>query len=324
MQRRSTEVLPAAEKRWGLWLLVVVVSLLASPAFAQSRSKKGHRVGVGMDRRTNEAVEQALSYLAERQNPIDGSWEDRVGRKVYTTYRGRIAPHVGVTALCGVAFLSNGVVPGGGPPGRFWKNGKLIDSKSYRNATGRRVTGSEIVNKALDFVISQTSATGYIRAHGSRMYSHAFASLFLAEAYGMGYTRGGKLRAALRRSIAMIEGAQNVEGGWRYRPQAQDSDMSITVCQVIALRAARNSGISVGKKTIDKAVQYVQQSFLPSVGAFTYQLGPEFRNVPSRHSFALTAAGVTTLYGAGVYSDSDMIRRAVAYMWQDRPPPSKA
>ena len=90
--------------------------------------------------------------------------------------------------------------------------------------------------------------------------------------------------------------------------------MSITVCQVVALRAARNAGIGVRKETIDDAVQYVRRSFLPGVGAFTYQLGPEFRGVPSRYSFALTAAGVTTLYGAGAYGEEEIIQRAVRFM----------
>ena len=36
--------------------------------------------------------------------------------------------------------------------------------------------------------------------------------------------------------------SQNDEGGWRYEPYARESDMSIVVCQVIALRAARNIG----------------------------------------------------------------------------------
>ncbi|HLU49051.1 MAG TPA: prenyltransferase/squalene oxidase repeat-containing protein, partial [Planctomycetota bacterium] len=253
---------------------------------------------------------QGLQFLAREQQD-DGSWIDKVGRKVYNSYDGRIAKHVGVTALAGIAFLSSGATPGGGPG-------------VYKSRTGRDIHGHEIVEKALSYVISRTSPTGFITDNGSRMYSHAFAALFLAEAYGMGYDQGGRLQDALRRSIRMIETSQNPDGGWRYRPQAIDADMSITVCQVMALRAARNAGVGVSKEVIDKAVQYVRRSFLPGVGAFMYQIGSDFRSVPSRYSFALTAAGVTTLYGAGEYNAVRIINPAIRYLWVNRPHVSEA
>jgi len=287
--------------------LAFAASIVVNPVAVQGqeRSRPRRSPAVGLDRKTEAAVQQGLAYLARRQN-TDGSWTDRVGRKVYTSYRGKVGEHVGVTALGGLAFLSNGAVPHGGP-------GKYVDRY------GVTVFGHRVVEKAVDFLIEHTAETGFMSFNGSRMYSHAFGALFLAEAYGMGYSRGGRLKAALKRAIAMIENSQNEEGGWRYRPIAEDSDMSITVCQVMALRAANNAGVGVRKETIDKAVRYVRNSFLPTVGAFTYQLGPEFRGVPSRHSFALTAAGVATLYGAGEYNATKIIHRAVDYIWNNRP-----
>jgi hypothetical protein len=90
--------------------------------------------------------------------------------------------------------------------------------------------------------------------------------------------------------------------------------MSIVVCQVMALRAARNIGIRVPKSTIDRAAKYVVDSAVTEEslsrgsygmvnmrderGSFHYQ-----KQDSSRSSFSLTAAGVTALYGAGVYSD---------------------
>ena len=100
--------------------------------------------------------------------------------------------------------------------------------------------------------------------------------------------------------------------------------MSITVCQVLALRSARNVGIYVPRATIKEAETYVRRSkvesrfrnnrrrryggFINEGGAFRYQL----RN-QSRATFALTAAGVTTLYAAGIYDDAD-IRDAFKYL----------
>jgi hypothetical protein len=262
------------------------------------------------DAAVDRAVRRGLSFLAREQND-DGSWTDRVGRKVYNRYEGRIAKHVGVTALAGIAFLSSGAIPGEGP-------GK------YSDRQGRAIHGYEIVEKALEFIVERTAATGYISENGSRMYSHAFATLFLAEAYGMGYDRGGRIESALRRAIRMIETCQNADGGWRYRPGVPDADMSVTVCQVVALRAARNAGVGVDKAVIDAAVRYVRRSFLPGIGAFTYQLGDELRGGGSRYTFALTAAGLTTLYGAGEYQATEILQAALRFLWVNRPHISEA
>ena len=255
---------------------------------------------------TARAVEKGLSYLAMHQNP-DGSWTDRVGRKVHMTYRGTVAPHVGVTGLAGIAFLAHGVLPGQGSAGFVMKN-------------GRKISYCDVLEKALEYVMSRVSAAnGFISANGSRMYSHAFATLFLAEVYGTGsYRDAEKVRRSLKNAIRLIVNAQNAEGGWRYRPGAQDSDMSITVCQVMALRAARNAGVEVPLGTIQGAVNYVKKSFVPGVGAFTYQLGLEFRGVHSRWTPALTAAGVTTLYSAGEY-DAFQINEGLRYILRERP-----
>lgn len=280
---------------------------LGKSASTASRSSGGSgRGGALVDRRTAKSIEQALQFLARRQNP-DGSWTDRVGRKVHMTYRGTLAPHVGVTGLCGIAFLSHGALPGEGSGGFVIRNGK-------------KVTYCEVLEKALEFVMDCVSEdNGFITANESRMYSHAFATLFLAEAYGVGtYHDTTRVKRSLKRAIRLIVNAQTREGGWRYRPGAQDEDMSITVCQVMALRAARNAGIEVPKETIDRAVDYVKRSFVDGVGAFTYQLGLEFRGVASRWTPALTAAGVTTLYGAGEY-DAYQIQAGLRYIWRERP-----
>ena len=134
---------------------------------------------------------------------------------------------------------------------------------------------------------------------------------------------GRKLKDAVR----LIVSSQNRQGGWRYLPGAPDADMSITVCQVMALRAARNAGIQVPKETIRQAVEYVKKSFLSlgggSGGAFRYQIEPEFYRVQHRYSFALTACGVTTLYGAGEYN-TPLVRDGLTYLWHWRPPRSLA
>ena len=71
-------------------------------------------------------------------------------------------------------------------------------------------------------------------------------------------------------------------------------EASITVAIVQGLRAARNAGIKVDKKCIDKAVDYIVKSYDDN-GSFLYSL----RQKIHRPSFALTAAGLSTLTASG-------------------------
>ena len=66
--------------------------------------------------------------------------------------------------------------------------------------------------------------------------------LFLAEVYGM--SPDPRLETYLRKAIRLIEYSQGAMGGWRYQPRPDQSDISVTICQVMALRAARNAGNS--------------------------------------------------------------------------------
>ncbi len=245
------------------------------------------------------AVKAGLQWLADHQN-ADGSWTASVGYKLNTDYEyTKTTGHVGVTSLACIAFLAGGYLPGRGTYGRA-------------------------VERGLNFVLSCTKEDGYITWSDTRMYSHAFATLFLAEIYGM--THREDVRQKLQKAVDIIVSCQNAEGGWRYEPFAPESDMSIVVCQVLALRAARNIGIRVPKSTVDRAAQYVVDSaitrdeismrfrrnmFSDDAGAFHYQKGSS-----SRSSFPLTAAGVTALHGVGIYSD-EAIQDGLRYLMRN-------
>ena len=119
----------------------------------------------------------------------------------------------------------------------------------------------------------------------------------------------------------MSVGSQNAEGGWRYLPGATDSDLSVTACQLVALRAARVAGIDVPDDTLRRGLGYVKRSYVdlpPARGAFYYQLvsTPPMR---SRYSFALTAGGLAVLAEAGE-SSSKEARAAFEYLRSGTPP----
>jgi uncharacterized protein YfaS (alpha-2-macroglobulin family) len=142
------------------------------------------------------------------------------------------------------------------------------------------------------------------------MYGHGFATLFLAEVYGM--SNHPALPEALRKAVRLIVTTQNDEGGWRYQPVRADADLSVTVCQVMALRAARNAGVFVDKAVIDKAVDYVRRSQNPD-GGFRYMLSA------GGSAFARSAAGVATLQYAGYYGGAE-VENGLAYLERYLPP----
>ncbi len=129
------------------------------------------------------------------------------------------------------------------------------------------------------------------------MYAHGFGALFLAEAYGM--TRRPEIREKLEKAVRLIIDTQNGEGGWRYQPVRADADLSVTICQINALRAARNAGIFVPKETVEACIRYVKQSQNPD-GGFRYMLSN------GASSFPRSAAGVVALYSAAVYDTKEV------------------
>lgn len=257
-------------------------------------------------RKARQAVANGLAYLAANQQ-ANGSWLNDVGYKLNYSYMvtHRMGNHPGVTSIACLAFMAGGSYPG---------RGKYGDN----------------VRRGLEFVLSSVSneegsTRGFITNGGSRMYSHAFATLFLAEVLGMSNFSAQdeqKVREALQRAVHLIVTSQNANGAWRYAPNATDSDISICVCQLQALRAARNVGITVPAQTISRAKEYIRNSYMPG-GAFLYQTG---QADGSRESWTLTAAGVCALQQAGSYdwfTDRNGNRRSlddsIEYLERNRP-----
>lgn len=217
-----------------------------------------------------ESIDRGLRWLDANQAE-DGSYG------LLSHY----GPHVGITGLAGMAFIMDGNVPG---RGRYGHN----------------------VEQCIDFIIAHSSESGLLAAETSHgpMYDHGFAALFLAEAYGM--SPRPDLREALRKAVRLIVSTQNDEGGWRYQPERNDADISVTICEIMALRAARDAGIYVDKSVIDKAVEYVKRSQNPD-GGFRYMLGS------GGSAFARSAAGVAALQYAGIYQGEE-IEQGLAYI----------
>jgi Squalene-hopene cyclase C-terminal domain/Prenyltransferase and squalene oxidase repeat len=223
------------------------------------------------------AVEKGLQWLSQRIQD-NGSFG-----------AGGYRENVAVCALGGMAFLSSGSTSGRGPYG-----------KAIQQLEG--------------YVLSRCQENGFLSfpsstSHGP-MYDHGFGTLFLAELYGMSPRE--ELRDCLSKAVRLIITSQNKEGGWRYEPRPQDADLSVTICQVMALRAAKNAGLHVPNDTIEKCVDYVKRC-QNADGGFVYMASA---GGPS--AFARSAAGVVALYSAGIY-EGDEITRGLAYLNQHVP-----
>jgi prenyltransferase beta subunit len=248
----------------------IALGLFAPDALAEPKDPEKSAVEL-ITPPTARAIERGLNLLSTRQDE-DGSFRS-----------GGYSRNVAICALSGMAFMSGGSTPGRGPHGRN-------------------------VDRCIDFILANTQESGFINvpnasSHGP-MYGHGFATLFLAECYGM--TMRGDIREKLAKAVQLIINTQNNEGGWRYQPQRHDADISVTICQIMALRAARNGGLFVPRETIDRCTDYVKRS-QNADGGFMYMIQG------GQSAFPRSAAGVVALYSAGVY-DAPEIKKGLDYL----------
>jgi hypothetical protein len=220
-----------------MFLRLTAVLLLTTPALALDP------VFTKYQERVEPAVENGLAFLAQAQN-ADGSFPGQYGKTS------------GVAALVGMAFLSKGHLPMGG---RY----------------------AQTLNTCADYVLDNQQENGLLSPRGGgndAMYSHNIATLFLSELSGMvDPQRQQRIDSALASALRLILDAQAIpksvrhRGGWRYKPDSTDSDLSASGWALMALRSARLNGAPVPDASIADAVTYIKGCFNPKNGGFGYQ-----------------------------------------------------
>jgi len=222
--------------------------------------------------RVTAATDRALDYMEAKQakkGEAAGSW----------------STNQALNALAMLAYLGRGHVPGRG------KYGDVVEGGVVRPG---------VLTRGKKFMLSKAQPTGFISS--STMYEHGLSTLCLAEMYGM--DPDPDLEAKLRKAVELIIKSQSPQGGWRYAPAPQDADLSVTVMQVVALRAANNAEVPVPAAVLEKAVKYVQSCSSPA-GGYGYTgpaQGPQ-----------TTAAGILSLQLLGKYDDPG-IPKALTYL----------
>jgi len=215
----------------------------------------------------DEAIRKAVKYLVSRQS-ADGAFRDGGDYGNYPT---------SMTALAGLALLAAGETP----------------TQGEHAPTLRR---------ALTYALQSAQRNGLICRDGDEasrsMYGHGFTMLFLAQIMGMeeDKERFNRIRWVLRQGVELTERSQSGLGGWLYTPDMGGDEGSVTVTQVQALRAARNAGVAVPKKVIDRAMGYLEKSVQPD-GGIAYRVGMTGSRPP------ITAAAVACWFNAGQYKN---------------------
>lgn len=246
-------------------LLLLVGVLLCGGADAAAADREAVR----------RVTEGGLRWLASRQSR-HGSWD---AQDRYPT---------AMTALAGIALLSEGSTPNGG---------------QY----------SEQVRQAVDYLVRQARPNGLIGdpvRDDRYTYGHGFAMLFLSQVLGEeeDLERRHDLVRVLSAAVEFTGKAQTNAGGWGY-VSARDGngfdEGSTTITQVQGLRGCRNAGIITSKEVIDKAVGYIHDCTLNDGGVQYSSKGGGGRP-------AITAAAIACLYNAGEYDD-DFVPRMKEY-----------
>jgi hypothetical protein len=268
-----------------IWRILILAGCLSGPgpwpaACGQTIDQKlPIRIEGMVTASADEAISRGLQWLASRHN-ADGSFgDDRLLK--------------GNTAVCGLAGLA------------FLCEGSTTERGPY----------AANIRRCLDFLAShfdeESGLIDYPRYQSSGpMYGHGFATLFVAEAWGMPGTEAWKTRIA--RAVDLIVATQHESGGWRYQPRPDDADLSVTVCQVMALRAAKNAGFVVPAETVDRAIRYIRLSQNDD-GGFCYRL-----DGLRESGFARSAAALVGLQSAGIYSGA-ALDRGIGYLFRSRP-----
>jgi hypothetical protein len=237
----------------------------------------------------SDSVRRATAWITSKQKPAGYINDENSQAEVR---RGSVPSHsIAMTSLALMGLASVGHLPDSPTP--------------EGQAAGR----------ALRFVVDhlEPDENGYLgRSDRSRMYGHGIITLMLTEMIGHAPDEetDRKLHELVKGAIGLILRSQAVSkseanrGGWRYEPASSDADISVSVWQLMSLRAAKNAGFEVPKSAIDAGIAYIKRSYRGErgpEGRAVSDSGFSYEPYGGRMTFSTTAAGLLSLQVAGDY-----------------------
>jgi hypothetical protein len=239
--RLSPAIQPMAETRFQNLESGGTPSVNGAPTIASEafRSRNPGPGGSSGGPQTEEAIELGLAFLARHQQE-DGSWTlggfdlDRNDRA------SMMSSDMAATGLALLAFQGAG-----------YNHREFRYADRMSNAIGWMLDNQQEDGQL--FVLADENSNKY-----ARLYSHAIATLALAEAYGM--TQDEQLRQPVQRALDYIARTQDRElGGWRYTP-GTGSDTSVTGWMLMALQSGRVAGLETDPDTFEFARKWLDQA----------------------------------------------------------------
>ena len=266
---------------WSALLVLMILANAADSTFCQEstidagnkrRGISQHILTEAEWQKVEKSVDCGLAFLIQQQRS-DGSFQVVAQNDP------------GISALCVMALMSRGHIPGLGQYG-------------------------EKLNLAVKFLLESQQTDGLFsrqRQPFHSQYNHGICSLVVAELYGMSRVdQEPRFRRAIEKAIQFTSHRYSQpklfpddEGSWRYlqRHGDSDGDLSVTSWNVMFLRSAKNSGFEVDVTLIDDALAYMKRNYDPRRKTFRYQIHPsvEATNCPR----GMAGAGALSLSLSG-------------------------
>ncbi len=201
----------------------------------------------GGTRRTEEAVEGGLAWLARNQLD-DGSWS------LMGPYAGGVREmdenKIAATAMALLAFQG---------AGNTHKKGKWRAN----------------VADGWGWLLEQQMPNGSFFRGGPfnhHFYTDGQCTIAVCELLGM--SKDAAYQEPARRAVEFLLKSQSPKGGWRYSPNG-DSDVSVTGWIVMALQSARMAGLEVPEAHFDEVMRFLDGIASHGGARYPYQAGRE-------------------------------------------------
>lgn len=305
--------------------LAVACLSLAAPAQESRPTKSGGRVvpplfalrtripdalAAGYATADSEAMVHAALDWLKRHQEADGSWSASnfrqrcdIGEGFRCENRGTQIYDVGVSALATLALLGAG----------------NSDQDGEFSAT---------VSKALNWLKTQQDPRGVIgTTEDTRyMYMHAIGTLVMVEAAGL--NPSGPWRGCAEKAIDYLLKCQSPKQGWRYGEKPKDSDVTVTVWAVMALKAADSLHYRTSLSALTDAslfVKKVMDEKTFQVGYLSKMDGPyrapeQAKRFPPGESESTTACAMVIKILTGEEPRISSLIHAQAKLVLDKPP----